>query len=207
MDGDSTQKRMTVSLIKSNKMVNKMQVDKIRVLKKDKSIVAYDRNKIITSLKKACYKRPISAKQIQKVTDNVEGDIVRNFESEVASTFIAESVMRYLRIIDKVAYIRFASVYRGFKDTVQLFSEVRKEIRDSGKLDYLSEAIPANSNHATEQVELVINLADDITYEEVTSLLRALEGLSLYIAGVEPYLNEIQIGMHTEERVACEEGN
>jgi len=110
------------------------QVDKIRVVKKDKSIVAYDRDKIITSLEKASYKRPISADQIQQVADDVEADIFRNFEIDVPSTFIAESVMNCLRDIDKVAYIRFASVYHDFMDADELIREAANESKDANNL-------------------------------------------------------------------------
>ena len=104
---------------------------KLYVVKKDNSRVPYDRDKIIAGLQKACYKRPVSAEQIQQIADKVEEDIFRNFDKEVSSTFIGESVMKHLRVVDKVAYIRFASVYRDFKDAGELIEEVSEAIREA----------------------------------------------------------------------------
>jgi transcriptional repressor NrdR len=104
---------------------------KLYVVKKDNSRVPYDREKVIAGLQKACYKRPVSAEQIQQIADRVEEDIFRRFDKEVPSTFIGESVMRHLREADKVAYIRFASVYRDFKDAGELIDEVTQVIGQS----------------------------------------------------------------------------
>jgi transcriptional repressor NrdR len=110
---------------------------KLYVIKKDKSRVPYDRDKIIGGLQKACYKRPISAEQIQQVADKVEEDIFRKFDKEVTSAFIGESVMKHLRTIDKVAYIRFASVYRAFKDAGELIEEVNRVIKQAEPIEQL----------------------------------------------------------------------
>ena len=82
-------------------------------------------------MQKACYKRPVSAEQIQQIADRVEEDIFRNFDKEVASAFIGESVMKHLRVVDKVAYIRFASVYRDFRDAGELIEEVSQAIQEA----------------------------------------------------------------------------
>lgn len=103
---------------------------KLYVIKKDNSRVPYERDKIVAGLQKACYKRPVSAEQIQQIADKVEEDVFRNFDKEVSSAFIGERVMRHLREIDKVAYIRFASVYRDFKDAGELIEEVREAIAE-----------------------------------------------------------------------------
>jgi len=97
---------------------------KLYVVKKDNSRVPYEREKIVAGLQKACYKRPVSAEQIQQIADRVEEDIFKSFDKEVSCTFIGESVMKHLRAVDKVAYIRFASVYRDFKDAGELIDEV-----------------------------------------------------------------------------------
>jgi len=102
---------------------------KMYVIKKDDSRVPYDREKIIAGLQKACYKRPVSAEQIRQIADRVEEDVFRNFDKEVASSFIGENVIRLLRDVDKVAYIRFASVYRDFKDAGDLINEVSQAIQ------------------------------------------------------------------------------
>jgi len=101
---------------------------KLWVVKKDRSRVPYDRDKVIGGLQKACYKRPVSAEQIQQIADRVEEKIFRNFDREVSSAFIGESVMEQLGKVDKVAYIRFASVYRDFRDAGQLIKEVSEII-------------------------------------------------------------------------------
>ena len=104
---------------------------KLYVVKKDNSRVPYDRDKVIGGLQKACYKREVSAEQIQQIADKTEENIFRNFDKEVSSAFIGESVMKHLRAIDKVAYIRFASVYRDFKDAGELIEEVSQVIQES----------------------------------------------------------------------------
>lgn len=101
------------------------------VVKKDDSRIPYDREKIVTGLQKACYKRPVSAEQVRQIADMVEEDIFRNFDREVSSAFIGESVMKHLQGTDKVAYIRFASVYREFKDATELIDEVKETIKRS----------------------------------------------------------------------------
>jgi transcriptional repressor NrdR len=110
---------------------------KLLVIKKDKSRVPYDRDKIIGGLQEACYKRPVSTEQIQQITNKVEEDIFRNFDKEVSSTFIGESVMKHLRGVDKVAYIRFASVYREFRDAGELIEEVSRAIQQAEPMEQL----------------------------------------------------------------------
>ena len=104
---------------------------KLYVAKKDNSRVPYDRDKIISGLQKACYKRPVSAEQIQQIADKAEENIFRNFDKEVSSAFIGEIVMKQLRRVDKVAYIRFASVYRDFRDAGELIKEVSQVIKEA----------------------------------------------------------------------------
>ena len=103
---------------------------KLNVIKKDNSRVPYDREKITTGLQKACYKRPVSAEQVQHIADKVEEEVFKNFDREVSSTFIGESVMKHLRAVDKVAYIRFASVYRDFTDAGAFIEEVSQAIQE-----------------------------------------------------------------------------
>jgi transcriptional repressor NrdR len=110
---------------------------KLCIIKRDKSRIPYDREKVISGLQKACYKRPVSAEQIQQIADKVEEDIFKNFDKEVSSVFIGESVMKHLRAVDKVAYIRFASVYRSFKDAGELIEEVSRVIKEAEPLEQL----------------------------------------------------------------------
>ena len=103
---------------------------KLSVIKKDDSRVPYEREKVVSGLQKACYKRPVSSKVIQQIADKVEEDIFHNSDKEVASSFIGESVIRHLRIIDEVAYVRFTSVYRDFKDADDLIEDVTTPIEN-----------------------------------------------------------------------------
>ena len=101
------------------------------VVKKDNSRVPYDRDKVISGLQKACYKRTVTAEQIQQIADKVEEGIFKHFDKEVSSSFVGDSVMKQLRKVDKVAYIRFASIYRDFRDAGELIKEVSRELKDS----------------------------------------------------------------------------
>ena len=107
------------------------------MVKKDNSRTPYDRDKVLAGLRKACYKRPVSAEQIQDIADKVEEDIFRHSDKEVSSAFIGESVMTHLRETDKVAYIRFASVYRDFQDAGELIEEVTHVIENSEPMEQL----------------------------------------------------------------------
>ncbi len=108
---------------------------KLSVIKKDGSRVPYDREKVVIGLQKACYKRPVSADQIQEIADHIEEDVFRCSDKEVPSNYIGERVMRHLRAVDKVAYIRFASVYREFTDAGELIEEVTQAIREPDTSD------------------------------------------------------------------------
>ena len=109
---------------------------KLFVVKKDNSRVPYERDKIVAGLQKACYKREVSAEQIQQIADRVEEDIFRNFDREVSSAFIGDCVMKHLRQADNVAYIRFASVYRDFRDAGELIEEVSQVIQGTNGVDH-----------------------------------------------------------------------
>ncbi len=108
---------------------------KLNVIKKDGSRVPYDRDKVVAGLQKACYKRPVSADQVQEVADRIEEDIFKKYDREVSCKFIGERAMRHLRTIDKVAYIRFASVYRDFTDAGEFIDEVTQAINEPHDTD------------------------------------------------------------------------
>ncbi len=97
----------------------------IKVIKKDGSRVPFDREKIKRGLERACWKRPISTRPIDTTTTAIENDVYAQFESEVESRELGELVMRYLRDLDAVAFVRFASVYRQFNDVYDFFEELR----------------------------------------------------------------------------------
>ncbi|MFQ5964808.1 MAG: transcriptional regulator NrdR [Candidatus Scalinduaceae bacterium] len=96
----------------------------VRVIKKDGSRVNFDRNNILTGLLKACEKRPVSTEALENIVSEIEKIIYDKFEREVETKFVGELVMKKLKILDKVAYVRFASVYREFKDINEFFNEL-----------------------------------------------------------------------------------
>jgi transcriptional repressor NrdR len=95
------------------------------VVKKDGRRESFDRTKILSGLKKACEKRPISTATIEAVTDRIEKRIQEMGESEIESRIVGEEVMKELHQLDQVAYVRFASVYREFKDIDQFMEELK----------------------------------------------------------------------------------
>jgi transcriptional repressor NrdR len=86
--------------------------------------VPFDRDRIRVGLEKACEKRPVSAQTIDELVSEVESDVYRNMEREVPTDYIGELVMQKLRKLDPVAYVRFASVYREFKDASDFVEEI-----------------------------------------------------------------------------------
>lgn len=105
----------------------------VRVVKKDGTRVPFDRAKLIQGLEKACWKRPIADADLEALVTEVENHIEANCESEVESRYIGEIVMEYLRELDQVAYVRFASVYRQFKDVRDFVDELRPMLADPGR--------------------------------------------------------------------------
>lgn len=100
------------------------------VVKKDGRREPFDRTKILAGLKKACEKRPISIATIEAVTDRIEKRVQEMGETEIQSRTIGEEVMRELHQLDQVAYVRFASVYREFKDIDQFMDELKTLARE-----------------------------------------------------------------------------
>jgi transcriptional repressor NrdR len=97
----------------------------LRVTKKDGRRVEFDRMKILSGLIKACEKRPVSTEQLEKAVSEIENDIYTHYDKEVTARQIGQLVMRKLRELDQVAYVRFASVYREFKDVSEFVDEVK----------------------------------------------------------------------------------
>jgi transcriptional repressor NrdR len=100
------------------------------VVKKDGRREPFDRIKILQGLKKACEKRPVALSTLEEIVDRVEKKIQETGEPEVPSRIIGEEVMAQLHRIDQVAYVRFASVYREFKDVNQFMDELTQLLRD-----------------------------------------------------------------------------
>jgi len=101
------------------------------LVKKDGRREAFDRSKIFSGLRKACEKRPVSINQLEAVVARIEKTIQEMGESEIESQIVGEEVMRQLHALDQVAYVRFASVYREFKDANQFMSELTSLLSDS----------------------------------------------------------------------------
>ena len=119
---DKCQKRFTT--------YEKVEAIPLVVIKKDQTREPYDRTKIEKGVFRSCHKRPISVPQMNHLVDQVEAKVFSKEEREIPSSYIGELVMRYLEELDAVAYVRFASIYREFKD-VDTFMEELKKILDN----------------------------------------------------------------------------
>lgn len=97
----------------------------IIVIKKDGTRQLFDRNKIIGGILKSCEKRPVTMEQVEKATSNIERKIESTLEKEITSNEVGNFVMEELKELDEVAYVRFASVYRQFKDVESFFKELQ----------------------------------------------------------------------------------
>ena len=99
------------------------------VVKKDGRREKFDRQKVLSGLMKACEKRPVSMSDIARMIDDVEGGLAENPDREMSTTVIGECLMGRLRSLDKIAYVRFASVYRDFQDVEAFLDEVTDLMR------------------------------------------------------------------------------
>lgn len=102
----------------------------IMIIKKDKRREQFDREKVLSGLLKACQKRPVSTEALENLVNEIEATIANSMEREVTSEQIGELVMEKLKDLDEVAYVRFASVYRQFKDISTFMSELTKLLSD-----------------------------------------------------------------------------
>ena len=108
----------------------KVETIPLIIIKKDNNREAYDRAKIEAGVLRACHKRPVSAQQITTLVDEVENEIFNREEREIPSGTIGELVMNKLKDLDAVAYVRFASVYREFKDVNTFMDELKSVLND-----------------------------------------------------------------------------
>lgn len=108
----------------------------LMVVKRDGSRQAFAREKLLRGISIACEKRPVSARQIESLVDDVEAEVRDLRETEVSSELLGNLVMKRLKAIDQVAYIRFASVYRKYEDIEQFIQEVRAIAPDNEGEDY-----------------------------------------------------------------------
>ena len=126
-DGTSIRRRRSCDACsKRFTTYEKIETIPLIVIKKDNNREQYKREKIEKGVLRACYKRPVSAADIQKAIDDIETRIFNREEKEISSTQIGEIVMDRLQSLDEVAYVRFASVYREFKDVSTFMEEVKK---------------------------------------------------------------------------------
>ena len=111
----------------------KVETIPLIIIKKDNNREQYNRSKIERGIIRACYKRPVSAEAIQKAVERIEIKIFNLEAKEVSSTDVGEIVMDELKELDEVAYVRFASVYREFKDVNTFMDEIKKRMLDRSK--------------------------------------------------------------------------
>lgn len=105
----------------------------LMVIKRDGRREAYNREKLLTGLLKACEKRPVSREQLDRLVDDVESATFGKFKNEIRSTDLGNEVIERLQALDEVAYVRFASVYRQFRDVGQFMSEIKNIIKGKDK--------------------------------------------------------------------------
>ncbi len=102
----------------------------LMVIKKDKTRQSFDRQKLLNGLLRACEKRPVSVDDLEKMVDEIEGQILNTLKREITTQEIGEMVMARLKDLDEVAYVRFASVYRQFRDINTFMDELHKLLKD-----------------------------------------------------------------------------
>ena len=112
----------------------KIETIPLIIIKKDNNREAFDRAKIEAGVLRACHKRPVSAQQITTLVDEVENEIFNREEREIPSGTIGELVMNKLKDLDAVAYVRFASVYREFKDVNTFMDELKSVLNDKNPM-------------------------------------------------------------------------
>lgn len=110
----------------------KVEESIIMIIKKDGRREAFDRNKVMNGIIKACEKRPVPMAEIERVAAEIERGLNNLMEKEVESTFIGELIMEQLKKLDEVAYVRFASVYRQFTDVNTFIKEIEKLMTNKG---------------------------------------------------------------------------
>ena len=126
-DGSSIRRRRQCNGCKKRfTTYEKVETIPLIVIKKDNNREPYDRQKIVSGILRSCHKRPISADQINRLVDEIETEIFNREDREIPAQEIGEIVMNRLKNLDTVAYVRFASVYREFKDVNTFMDEIKK---------------------------------------------------------------------------------
>ena len=129
-DDDSSIRRRRICLECNKRFstIEKVVTIPLIIIKKDNNREAYNRRKIEDGILRACHKRPISADQLTNIVDEVETELFSMEDKEIASSVVGELVMNKLKEIDAVAYVRFASVYREFRDVNVFVDELKKTL-------------------------------------------------------------------------------
>jgi transcriptional repressor NrdR len=121
--------------------------DPLMIVKRDGRREEFSKEKLVASLKRACRKRPVSEDSIAAAVERIEDSLMSNFDREAPSTAIGERVMRELRGLDQVAYVRFASIYRNFEEASDFVNEVERlsslPLDDKRQLELIAEAVAA----------------------------------------------------------------
>ena len=117
-----------------------IEPEQLAVVKKDGRREDFERRKILEGILKSCEKRPIPRQKIEETTDAIVSEVQAEFRTEIPSSEIGERVMKHLRELDEVAYVRFASVYRHFEDITEFMQELRTLIREA-KTEKLQEKL------------------------------------------------------------------
>lgn len=131
-DGTSIRRRRECG--KCNKRFTtyeKLEEVPLRVIKKDGNRQAYDKSKLMRGIVRSCEKRPVTTKQIENIVNEIEQELFDSTQKEVTSDKIGELVMEKLKTVDEVSYVRFASVYRQFKDINSFMSELEKILNEN----------------------------------------------------------------------------
>ena len=143
VDGFVVRRRRTCcACAKKFTTYERVEATQIRVIKRDGSPVPFDHEKLRQGIERACWKRHINEEQITALIAQVEHDINAAFDTEVKSQFIGERVMHYLAELDQVAYVRFASVYRHFKDADDFIRELQRMKQNPDMPTLSSEYVP-----------------------------------------------------------------
>ncbi len=117
----------------------KLETMPLIVIKKDSTRESYDRSKIESGIIRSCHKRPVSTEIIDRMVDEIENELFSMGDREIPTSVIGEKVMDKIKDVDEVAYVRFASVYREFKDVNTFIEEIRKLLKTNAKAVHILE--------------------------------------------------------------------
>lgn len=131
-DEDRTirRRRECVSCGKRFTTYERLEEVPLMVVKKDKTVESFDRNKLLNGMLRSCEKRPVQVEELEEIVEDIEKSLQNDFRRQVTSTELGNRVMEALKSVDEVAYVRFASVYRQFKDVSSFMDELSKFIDD-----------------------------------------------------------------------------